>query len=41
MVGRCVYDDLKVLKVRNWKKLTKDRKAWNDLSEKAKTHKGL
>jgi hypothetical protein len=41
MVGRCVCDDLKVLKVRNWKKLVTDRKVWNDLSEKAKTHKGL
>jgi hypothetical protein len=32
---------LKVLKVRNWKELAIDRKAWNDLFEKAKTHKGL
>jgi hypothetical protein len=30
-----------VLKERNLKKLAKDRKVWNDLSEKAKTHKGL
>jgi hypothetical protein len=36
-----VCDDRKVLKVRNWKGLAMDRKAWNDLSEKAKTHKGL
>jgi hypothetical protein len=35
-----VCDDLKVLKVRNWKELAMDRKAWNDLSEKAKTTKG-
>jgi hypothetical protein len=41
MVGRCVCDNLKVLNVRNWKELATDRKAWNDLSEKAKTHKGL
>jgi hypothetical protein len=40
MVGRCVCDDLKVLKVRNWKKLATDRKVWNDLSEKAKATKG-
>jgi hypothetical protein len=33
--------DQKVLKVRNWKVLAMDRKAWNDLSEKAKSHKGL
>jgi hypothetical protein len=36
-----VCDDLKVLKVRSWKELAMDRKAWNDLSEKAKTHKVL
>jgi hypothetical protein len=34
-------DDLKVMKVKNWKELAMDRKVWNDLSEKAKTHKGL
>jgi hypothetical protein len=36
-----VCDDLKVLKVRNWKELAMDRKAWNDLFGKTKTHKGL
>jgi hypothetical protein len=36
-----VCDDLKVLKVRNWKELATDRNVWNDLSEEAKTHKGL
>jgi hypothetical protein len=36
-----VCDDLKVLKVRNRKELATDRKVWNDLSEEAKTHKGL
>jgi hypothetical protein len=36
-----VCDDLKALKVRNWKELEMDRKVWNDPSEKAKTHKGL
>jgi hypothetical protein len=25
---------------KNWKELAIDRKAWNDLSEKVKTHKG-
>jgi hypothetical protein len=35
-----VCDDLKVLKVRNWKELARDRKVWNGLSEKDKTHKG-
>jgi hypothetical protein len=36
-----VCDDLKVLKVRNWKELAVDRKAWSELSDKAKTHKGF
>jgi hypothetical protein len=36
-----VCDDLKLLKVRNWKELAMGRKVWNDLSEKAKTNKGL
>jgi hypothetical protein len=35
-----VCDGLKVLKVRNWKELAKDRKVWNDLCEKAKTTNG-
>jgi hypothetical protein len=34
-----VCGDLKVLKVRNWKELAMDRKAWSDFSERAKTHK--
>jgi hypothetical protein len=34
-----VCDDLKVLKVRNWKELAMDRKAWSDMSEKAKPTK--
>jgi hypothetical protein len=41
MVGQCVCDDLKELKVRNWKNLAMDRKAWSDFFEKTKTHKGL
>jgi hypothetical protein len=34
-------DDLKKLKVKNWKEAAKDRRIWRDLAEKAKTHKGL
>jgi hypothetical protein len=30
-----------VLKVRNWKGLIGNRKEWNKLVEKAKTHPGL
>jgi hypothetical protein len=33
-------EDLKKLKVKNWKEVAKDRRTWRDLAE-AKTHKGL
>jgi hypothetical protein len=36
-----VMKDLKKLKVNNWKEIAKDRRTWRDLTEKAKTHKGL
>jgi len=36
-----VMEDLKKLKVKNWKEAAKDRRIWRDLAEKAKTHKGL
>jgi hypothetical protein len=32
---------MEVLKVKNWKELTRNRKEWNNLVEKAKTHTGL
>jgi hypothetical protein len=32
---------MEVLKVKNWKELTINRKEWNNLVEKAKTHLGL
>jgi hypothetical protein len=32
---------MEVLKVKNWKELTRNRKEWNKLVEKAKTHPGL
>ena len=31
-----VMEDLKKLKVKNWKETAKDRRAWRDLAEKAK-----
>ena len=34
-------EDLKKLKVKNWKEIAKDRRTWRDLAEKAKTYKGL
>jgi hypothetical protein len=36
-----VMEDLKQLKVKNWKEAAKNRITWRDLAEKAKTHKGL
>jgi len=36
-----VMDDLKKLKVKNWKEIAKDRRTWKDLAERAKPHKGL
>jgi uncharacterized coiled-coil protein SlyX len=36
-----VMEDLKKLKVKNWKEIAKDRRTWRDLTEKEKTHKGL
>jgi hypothetical protein len=36
-----VMEDLKKLKVKNWKEATKDRRTWRDLAEKPKSHKGL
>jgi hypothetical protein len=35
-----VMEDLKKLKVKNWKEAAKDRRILRDLAEKAKTHKG-
>jgi len=36
-----VMEDLKKLKIKNWKETAKDRRNWRDLAEKTKTHKGL
>jgi hypothetical protein len=36
-----VVEDFKKLKVKNWKEIAKDRRAWRDLAEKAKTHREL
>jgi uncharacterized coiled-coil protein SlyX len=36
-----VMEELKKLKVTNWKEAAKDRRTWRDLAEKAKTHKKL
>jgi hypothetical protein len=39
--NRWILKDMKVLKVNNWKELTRNRKELNKLVEKAKTHPGL
>jgi hypothetical protein len=36
-----VMEDLKKLKVENWKVAAKDRRTWRNLAETAKTHKLL
>jgi hypothetical protein len=36
-----VMEYLKKLKDKNWKERAKDRRTWRDLTERAKTHKGL
>jgi hypothetical protein len=36
-----ILKDMEVLKVKNWKELNRNRKEWNKLVEKAKTHPGL
>ena len=36
-----VMEDLKKLKVKNWKETAKGRRMWRDLAEKVKTYKGL
>jgi heterodisulfide reductase subunit B len=36
-----VMEDLKKLKVKNWKETAKDRITWTDPTEKVETHKGL
>jgi hypothetical protein len=36
-----VVEDLKKLKVKNWKETAKGRRTWRDLAEKEKTHKRL
>ncbi|GFS82931.1 hypothetical protein TNCV_1568171 [Trichonephila clavipes] len=37
----CVEKDINILKVKNWKTVTKSRDAWRKLLEKARTHPGL
>ena len=36
-----VEEDLKKMKVRNWREKCTDRRLWNELVKQAKTHQGL
>jgi len=36
-----VEEDLKEVKVRNWREKCKDRRLWNEIIKQAKTHQGL
>jgi hypothetical protein len=36
-----VMEDLKKLKIKNWKENAKNKRTWRDLAEKAKIHNGL
>jgi hypothetical protein len=36
-----VEEDLKEMKVRNWRGKCKDRRLWNEIVKQAKTHRGL
>ena len=36
-----VEEDLKKMKVRNWREKCKDRRLWNEIVRQAKTHQGL
>jgi hypothetical protein len=36
-----VEEDLKKMKVRNWREKCKDRRLWNEIVKQAKTHPGL
>jgi hypothetical protein len=39
VTATAITEDLKTLKVKTWKEITKDRRTWRDLADKAKTHK--
>ena len=41
MILTGVMEDIKKLKMKNWKETAKDRRTWRVLAEKTKTDKGL
>jgi hypothetical protein len=36
-----VEEDLKKMKLRNWREKCRDRRLWNEIVKQAKTHKGM
>ena len=36
-----IEEDIQALGIRGWRKLSKERKEWGRITEKAKTHGGL
>jgi hypothetical protein len=40
-MSRGCHGHPKKLNVKNWKQTAKDRRIWRDLTEKAKSHRGL
>jgi hypothetical protein len=36
-----VEEDLKKMKLRNWREKCKDRRSWNEIVKQAKIHQGL
>jgi hypothetical protein len=36
-----VEEDLKKIKARNWREKCKNRRLWNEIVKRAKTHQGL
>jgi ABC-type protease/lipase transport system fused ATPase/permease subunit len=36
-----VEEDLRKMKIANWRKMMEDRQAWNRIVEQTKTHPGL
>jgi len=36
-----VEEDIQTMKIREWRKLSKERTEWKKITEKAKTHSGL
>jgi hypothetical protein len=36
-----IEDDIQIMGVRRWRKVSKEREKWKRITEKAKTHSGL